>query len=608
MWWIEKLFTILLVLGFNITLTSAGLYLVDLLKLEVSKLIRLVIGFGFGSAVFGTLTFFVGYLFGLNFASFLALYVILLAFASLKAKSLYETTKFKIPRMQEFDIVFVVIQLLLVIYMLYRGVLPDIGFDAIWYHLTLPKLYLMNGEISFIGGDHLYYSAMPQLVEGLYVHGLAISGDIAAKLIHTFFTFWAGIFAFAWAIERTKKFTGGIIASLLFTSLAVVLWEASTAYIDTALAFYVSIGLYFYFEYIKSKSKYSLLVAASLFIGFGIATKYFVLFLWAILTFTHLVNYLLERYPLKRLLIELSILVGIPLLIWLPWIAFSYLSTGNPVYPVADTLFNKNSEISKGNVYGDPTNGGSKYSWFVAKTKQLFEMPVRMFQIDYGFSPILMFGFVGATVAYIKKRKYLLFGIIWILFFIVWNYALNVRTRYFEQMVIVMSVFTAPLLIKITKDRLSRALLTLVIAWNAGYGLFFMHNLFEMHIWPYNQASEDAYKKSLISDNVYNIYDFDGTIKDIVGNSKVLTFQVENLFYLDFNFEDDSYSYLREELFGDKEKIENHLKENYEFIVSKLIDEKRIATAMELDEFSNDLLEQVYADRQTQVYIYQINK
>src|SRR5262245_28880466 len=29
---------------------------------------------------------------------------------------------------------------------------PELGFDALWYHLTLPKLYLLNHEIFFIPG------------------------------------------------------------------------------------------------------------------------------------------------------------------------------------------------------------------------------------------------------------------------------------------------------------------------------------------------------------------------------------------------------------------------------------------------------------------------
>ena len=38
---------------------------------------------------------------------------------------------------------------------------PEIGFDALWYHLTLPKLWLLKHQWHFNGGL-LYYSVMPR--------------------------------------------------------------------------------------------------------------------------------------------------------------------------------------------------------------------------------------------------------------------------------------------------------------------------------------------------------------------------------------------------------------------------------------------------------------
>ena len=40
---------------------------------------------------------------------------------------------------------------------------PELGFDALWYHLTLPKIYLENHSINFLPGGLFYYSAMPKL-------------------------------------------------------------------------------------------------------------------------------------------------------------------------------------------------------------------------------------------------------------------------------------------------------------------------------------------------------------------------------------------------------------------------------------------------------------
>src|SRR5579872_1096003 len=58
------------------------------------------------------------------------------------------------------------------------GVLgPELGFDALWYHLPLPKLYLISHSISYIPGGLLFYSTMPKLIELLYVGGLAFGSS-----------------------------------------------------------------------------------------------------------------------------------------------------------------------------------------------------------------------------------------------------------------------------------------------------------------------------------------------------------------------------------------------------------------------------------------------
>lgn len=65
------------------------------------------------------------------------------------------------------------------------GVLgPELAFDALWYHLTLPKIYITNHSISHIPGGLLYYSDMPKLTEMIYVSALTFGNEITAKFIH----------------------------------------------------------------------------------------------------------------------------------------------------------------------------------------------------------------------------------------------------------------------------------------------------------------------------------------------------------------------------------------------------------------------------------------
>src|SRR5579859_945597 len=60
---------------------------------------------------------------------------------------------------------------------------PELAFDALWYHLTLPKIYLLDHKIFYIPGGLFYYSAMPKLAEMIYIGALSLGNEITAKFV-----------------------------------------------------------------------------------------------------------------------------------------------------------------------------------------------------------------------------------------------------------------------------------------------------------------------------------------------------------------------------------------------------------------------------------------
>lgn len=73
---------------------------------------------------------------------------------------------------------------------------PELSFDALWYHLTLAKLYVTEHRVFHIPGGLLYYSSMPRLTEMLYTVALIFKNEILAKLIHWFFGILSAIALF----------------------------------------------------------------------------------------------------------------------------------------------------------------------------------------------------------------------------------------------------------------------------------------------------------------------------------------------------------------------------------------------------------------------------
>lgn len=233
----------------------------------------------------------------------------------------------------------VVLITLLVIINLIGALAPEISFDALWYHLTLPKLYISEERIWFVPGGLFYYSAMPKLIDLLYVTPLMIANEIGAKLIHYFFGIGTLIILFNLSQQFISRKLGFLVV-LIFLSNLVVSWEMTVAYIDLGRTFFETLGLLGIVFWLKNKNK-KYLILSGLMIGAAVASKYLALLsvmvssiivLWNLISFYKL-SFKSFRYGL---LFILSI-VGVPL----PWFIFSLIHTGNPLYPSFSTPVNE---------------------------------------------------------------------------------------------------------------------------------------------------------------------------------------------------------------------------------------------------------------------------
>ena len=152
------------------------------------------------------------------------------------------------------------------------GVLgPEISFDSLWYHLTLPKLYLINHAIFHIPGNLLYYSDMSKLMEMLYVGGLSFDGETITKFTH--FLFVLLVLVLIYKISRkflSQKFS--LLAVVIFYSSLVVGWESITAYVDLGRTFFELLAFWGFLTWYEKKSL-KWIVISGLMLGLAIATK-----------------------------------------------------------------------------------------------------------------------------------------------------------------------------------------------------------------------------------------------------------------------------------------------------------------------------------------------
>lgn len=185
---------------------------------------------------------------------------------------------------------------------------PEIGFDALWYHITLPKIWLQRQEIFFIPGAQFKYSAMPMLTEMFYF-------TFPGKLIHYLF----GILS----LIVTYKISRSFLTVLILSSNLVFAWQTTSAYVDLARTFFEVLALYLFLDNKIYKSAIVLgLAACTKLIAFG-SLPIFWLLIW------------LKTKNIKTLILySLFFILTVSL-----WLLRAYLATGNPVYPLFTPLY-----------------------------------------------------------------------------------------------------------------------------------------------------------------------------------------------------------------------------------------------------------------------------
>lgn len=203
---------------------------------------------------------------------------------------------------------------------------PEIQFDALWYHLTLPKIFIQRQKIEIFPNTPFFHSALPKLVEMLFIPALAIDSDLLTRFIHLLF----GCLTAITIIVYGQKYIGikaALLAGLIFYSDLSVGWLSQTAYIDLGRTFFETLAFFSLLEWWQKKSAQSL-VKIGIFLGIALATKTLALGSLAI------VSFVVALYAKTKKAYSVVIICLIAMSISGVWYIRSYQATGNPIYPI----------------------------------------------------------------------------------------------------------------------------------------------------------------------------------------------------------------------------------------------------------------------------------
>lgn len=423
--------------------------------------------------------------------------------------------EFKLLRKSKASTIILFLILVEVVINLIGAIGPELGFDALWYHLTLPKIYLANHSIEHIPGGLLYYSSMPKLTEMIYTAALSVSTEILAKVIHLLFGVLSalGLYFLSRRFFNTKY---SLLTVLVFYSNLVVGWQSITAYVDLTRTFFEVLSLWGFIIWWKEK-KLIWLIEAGVFLGLAISTK--LLSLGSILIFASLIFYHFVHYGerVKVAVRNLLVFLSISLLIPLPWFIFSAANTGSPIFPLFSSYFNVNFNLGLVNLLklSDPVS------------------PLYLI-----FFPLMLLYFIKFTL---PIKVIAIYSIIAYLIF-----CITPQTgggRFILPYLPAFSIIIAAVIQQLSRIKLLKTI-SLIMVILVAFIFIFQRGISNAKFIPYilGIESKDHFLTNNLNFLYGDFYDTDGYFKThIKSTDRVLLYGFHNLFYVNFPFIDSSY-------------------------------------------------------------------
>ena len=169
---------------------------------------------------------------------------------------------------------------------------------------------------------HLDYPLLIPFTEAYIYFFLGQVHDAFAKLFCSFY--YLGIISlFYYHLKKRFNINFVLVSCFCLATIPNILMMAPTGYMEMALIFYITGGIFYIWRYLEEKD-ISFLSLGSIFIGLGMWTKNEGFSLWLTLFLSSLLMCLLFRLNIDKKRLLISVLF-IPLLIFSPWIIFKYI-------------------------------------------------------------------------------------------------------------------------------------------------------------------------------------------------------------------------------------------------------------------------------------------
>lgn len=222
------------------------------------------------------------------------------------------------------------------------GSVPPVDRDALTHHLFVPKLWLQHGGIYEI--PEIPFSYYPMNLDLLYTVPLYFGNDIIPKYIHYFFALATALLLYRHLAKRLGT-QYGLLGALFFLSVPIIVKLSITAYVDLGVVFFTTAALLLLFYWAEKDFQMRYLVFAGLCCGLAAGTKYNGLIAIVVLTLLAPIIYqqnaAKEQQSNGKALLWGLVFAAATLTSFSPWLIRNYAWTGNPIYPLHNSLIQK---------------------------------------------------------------------------------------------------------------------------------------------------------------------------------------------------------------------------------------------------------------------------
>jgi hypothetical protein len=212
---------------------------------------------------------------------------------------------------------------------------PESEYDALWYHLWLPAKWLAAGRPVEIVEEYVsLYPLSWSLVGGA---AMVIGGPVAAKLLHFACLPLVGVSTFL-LTRQLFPTARPMLGAALAIATPITIWEGTTAYVDLALAWFLSVSVYALVRYHATYHRGWLFVSAFV-MGAALAVKHLALVALAVVMCVLAGREWRRTRRLAPTAAVAALFLAVSLVLPVGWYIRAYVASGNPVFPDLYAVF-----------------------------------------------------------------------------------------------------------------------------------------------------------------------------------------------------------------------------------------------------------------------------